>query len=58
MSSCDWFIWDQFHKPIYALRQTLMLCAKLLRLKKASQKFDAERKMALRPILILYEIDP
>ena len=37
-------IWGRFHQPIYALRQALMLCAKLLRLKKASQKLDAERK--------------
>ena len=36
--------WGRFHKPIYALLQALTLCAKLLRLKKASQKLGAERK--------------
>ena len=47
-----------FHKLIDALRQALTLCAKLLRPKKASQKFGAEQKMALRPAFSLYEIDP
>ena len=36
--------WGQFHKPIYALRQALTLCAELLRLKKASQKLGPEQK--------------
>ena len=35
----------------FALRQTFMP-------KKASQKFGAERKMALRPTFSLFEIDP
>ena len=50
--------WGGFHKPIYALRQALTLCAELLRPKKASQKFGAEHKMAFRPTSSLYEIDP
>ena len=37
--------WGRFHKPIYALRQALMLWAKLLHLKKASQKLGAECKL-------------
>ena len=48
----------RFHKPIYALRQALMLCVKLLHPKKASQKLGAESKMALRPTFSLHEIDP
>ena len=47
-----------FQKPIYALRQTLTLFAKLLRLKKLRKKFSVERKMDLHPTLSLYEIDP
>ena len=55
-----------FHKPIYALCQALTLCAVLLHTKKSSQKLDAEasqkfgaqRKMALGPTFSLYEIDP
>ena len=31
---------------------------KTFKLQKASQKYDAERKMALRPTINLYEIDP
>ena len=50
--------WGGFHKPIYALRKALTLCAKLLHPEKASQKFGAEHKMALRPTFSLYEIDP
>ena len=48
----------RFHKLIYTLGQALTLCAKLLHIKKASQKFGVERKMALRPTFSLYEIDP
>ena len=51
-----------FHKPNYALCQTLTLCAVHLCCtfapKKASQKFRAERKMASSPTFSLYEIYP
>ena len=46
------------HKSIYALCQALMLCAKLLCPKKASQKFSTESKMAVCPTFSLYEISP
>ena len=50
-TNCTWGTRGQFHKPIYALCQAFTLCAKLLRLKKASQKLGAERKW-------VYEIHP
>ena len=48
----------RFHKPIYALPQALTLCAKLLLLKKASQKLGAERKSLVQSVNGFYEIDP
>ena len=50
--------WGGFHKLKYAQRQALALCALLLSLKTASQKFGAECKMALCPTFSLYEINP
>ena len=47
-----------FNKPIFALRQALMLWVVGLCLKKASQKLGVEDKMASRPSFSLYEIDP
>ena len=46
-----------FHKLIYAPRQALTLCAKLLYLKKLL-KNGVEHKMALRQTFSLYEIEP
>ena len=57
LNNCT-YSWGGFHKLIYALRQALTLCAETLSPKRASQKFGAERKMALCPTFSLYEIDP
>ena len=47
-----------FHKPIYAPRQALTLCAELLRLKKASQKLGAERKALAQSVNGLMKSTP
>ena len=47
-----------FHKPIYALRHALTLCAELLRLNKASQKLGAERKSLAQSIKAFMKTTP